>query len=278
MSHQIQNFEIHAGDDQAVMVTVKDEAGSVVDISGATEITWILKRSEGSSTDTLTKSKTGGGITITDGPGGVFEITVTSSDTAALQGLYYHKAVVTLASGKTTVLTGVVSVIAAGGLVVDNNSWISIEEADVFHGLRNGVTWMQASVLDKEWALIEAAAYLQATYRWVGDKASQAQTMDWPRVNAVDGDGFAITSDVVPQKVKDAQALLALEALADDLLPAEARGGAVKLKRERVDVIEEETEYFGGAPGGRAYPLVNRLLTGLIVGRAGGASFTVRRT
>ena len=137
---------------------------------------------------------------------------------------------------------------------------------------------MQASILDKEKALIEAAAYLQATYRWVGEKATQAQAMDWPRVNALDGDGFAIASNIVPQKVKDAQALLALEALAGDLLPAEARGGAVKLKRERVDVVEEETEYFEGAPGGKAYRLVDRLLAGLIVGRAGGASYPVRRS
>ena len=74
------------------------------------------------------------------------------------------------------------------------------------------------------------------------------------------------------------QYFVALEALAGSLWSAEERGGAIKLKRERVDVIEEETEYFEGAPAGRAFPMVDRLLAGLIVGRAGGASQPVRRS
>jgi hypothetical protein len=110
MSHNVQNFEIHAGDSRDIVVTVTDSQGGAFDLTGAA-IAWQLARSAGSTSPAVSKSL-GGGIAITDGPNGVFTVTLDPADTAALSGLYYHEAEVTDGAGnRSTVLSGVATVI-----------------------------------------------------------------------------------------------------------------------------------------------------------------------
>jgi hypothetical protein len=110
MSHNVQNFEIHAGDSRDIVVTVTDSQGAAVDLTGAA-VAWQLARSAGSAAAVVSKSL-GAGIAITDGPNGVFTVTLDPADTESLTGLYYHEAEVTDAAGnRSTVLTGVATVI-----------------------------------------------------------------------------------------------------------------------------------------------------------------------
>ena len=110
MSHNVQNFEIHAGDSRDIVVTVADSQGAAVDLTGAA-IAWQLARSAGSAAPAVSKSL-GAGIAITDGPNGVFTVTLDPADTEGLTGLCYHEAEVTDAAGnRSTVLSGVATVI-----------------------------------------------------------------------------------------------------------------------------------------------------------------------
>jgi len=98
------DFEMYAGDDKTLIVTVKDRNGDAVVITSAT-IKWQASRSQGKAS--VISKTTSSGITISDGPNGVFEITIDDTDTEDLKGLYYHEAEVTFADGSiSTVMAG----------------------------------------------------------------------------------------------------------------------------------------------------------------------------
>lgn len=98
------DFAISAGDDKTLTITVLDENESAVAITGAT-IAWRASRSHNKTAD-ITKT-TSSGITITDGPNGVFEVDLDADDTEDLKGIFYHEAQVTFVDGSiSTVLKG----------------------------------------------------------------------------------------------------------------------------------------------------------------------------
>lgn len=102
------NFSMTAGDHKTLIVDVVDQSGAAVVITGAT-IAWRAARSLGKSA--VISKTTSSGITITDGPGGEFSVTLSPSDTNSLVGNYYHEAQVTLSAGTIlTVLTGTMKI------------------------------------------------------------------------------------------------------------------------------------------------------------------------
>lgn len=165
-----------------------------------------------------------------------------------------------------------------------SNSYLSVADADTYWADRNnatsagGTAWTDASQAEKEGALVEASAYLDGTYRWVWNNPprwqgqmnplgpldaytplkSTDQGLQWPRNTAYDEETYVL-QDGVPQKVKDATAQAALQALDGSLLATQERGGMVK--REKVG--ELEVEYMDNAPGGTSYPMLDRILWGL---------------
>lgn len=101
------DFTMYAGDTKVLAVTVLDNVGDPVDITGTDIRWWMAKNAKKIGADVLLKKETGGdGIVITDGPGGVFEVTLDSADTENLKGPYYHEAEVDDAGVISTVLTG----------------------------------------------------------------------------------------------------------------------------------------------------------------------------
>lgn len=115
MTEVNQNFVLFVGDDKVIRCTVYDGLvadGEVKNIAGAS-IVWGMYVAAGSGT-TLTKS-TSDGITITDGPNGVFEVALGHDDTVDLAaGWYAHEAEVTDSDGSiSTVFTGTIEVKAS---------------------------------------------------------------------------------------------------------------------------------------------------------------------
>lgn len=108
---------LHAGDDATITITVTEDGtadGAVVDISGATAITWGLETDASTPVRQITKTL-GSGITVTDGPNGVFEVQIDAADTASLSaGKYKHQARVTYSGGdKETVIQGAAVIVAS---------------------------------------------------------------------------------------------------------------------------------------------------------------------
>lgn len=115
MTEVNQNFVLYIGDDKVISCTVYNGLvanGALKNIAGAS-IVWGMYVAAGSGT-TLTKS-TSDGISITDAANGVFEVTLTHTDTEALSaGWYAHEAEVTDSDGNiSTVFTGTIEVKAS---------------------------------------------------------------------------------------------------------------------------------------------------------------------
>lgn len=102
------DFSMYAGDDKLLTVTVTDEDGDAVDLTSAT-IKWQAAKSYGKSS--AIEKDTTGGISITDASGGVFQVTLSDTDTEDLSGNYVHEAEVTFADGSiATVLQGTMNI------------------------------------------------------------------------------------------------------------------------------------------------------------------------
>ncbi len=102
------DFISRSGDDFVIKATTKDKAGTVVNITGA-----VIKFGmyDGPILGSEKFNKTvGSGIVITDGPNGLYEVTVLPADTAALDGRYYHETEMILGGKTRTVMVGTVVV------------------------------------------------------------------------------------------------------------------------------------------------------------------------
>ena len=102
------NFSMVSGDSKDIVVTVLDENDQVVPITGAT-IVFILSVNEFSAA--LVTKSTGAGIVITNGPRGVFTVTLDVADTEPLIGEHYFEAELTDAGGRvSTVVLGTIDI------------------------------------------------------------------------------------------------------------------------------------------------------------------------
>lgn len=125
------------------------------------------------------------------------------------------------------------------------------------------------STSDWQKAIVRATDYLDARFSFVGIQRQQSQTTEWPRFDAFDRNDNYVNG--IPEAVKEACAEYALISLTSTINPSptrDDRGQIVVSKMEKVDVLEESTEY---APGDSyllpKYPVADLKLTraGLVV-------------
>lgn len=141
-------------------------------------------------------------------------------------------------------------------------AFISVADADTYHAARgNPVAWSGASVSTKEACLRAGATYL-GRIKWKGTRRLEAQALAWPRYSVVDGDGFSLSSTAVPERIRRANAELALRHVYSSILPDSAENGLIRT-RSKVGPLETEKEWAGGKPGESSFPAVDALIVGL---------------
>lgn len=158
-----------------------------------------------------------------------------------------------------------------GSVVAGANAYITAAELVAYWADR-GVT-LSASTAEQEAAIVVATQYVDLNNNWAGGAVSSAQALDWPRYGTYDERGFEIADNVIPQQLKNAIAEYAYRQLTAELQPDPGDTGAVKRQRDKVDVIESETEYqdgTGGYYGLRSYPMADNYLKSLTNGGIGG--------
>jgi hypothetical protein len=119
-----------------------------------------------------------------------------------------------------------------------SNSYCSLTEAESYFADRlNSSEWTSASQGTKEKALITATRRIDEE-QFRGVKTSITQALKWPRVAVYDEDGFPFESDTIPERVKQATFIVALELLRADFLAENYMGnfsyfsaGAVQIKQ-----------------------------------------------
>lgn len=107
-----QNFEITAGDTVPVIITIADDSGAAVNLTGASA-RWAAAPGTPrrfSPTPVIAK-ETGAGIEITNAALGELRIDLDPADTQDLAGDFYHELQVTDSSGGvTTPLSGLMTI------------------------------------------------------------------------------------------------------------------------------------------------------------------------
>ncbi len=97
---------VFRGKNKVLQFSVKDAAGAVVDITGWA-ITWGLWEKDSTPTTAKVEKTVGDGVSIVDGPEGVFQVSIEPDDTSDMAPKeYYHEA------RRTD--TGYVDVLASG--------------------------------------------------------------------------------------------------------------------------------------------------------------------
>ena len=166
-------------------------------------------------------------------------------------------------------------IVEDGTVIANANSYATIAFVDSYHGLRANTAWLNATVANKVAALVDATAYVDARWNFIGTRSEETQTLEWPRDDVTDRNGFD-QEDIVPLAVKQATAEYALRALDGNLMPdpmLDDNGKFILYKREKVGPLEEETRYSEsrGHRAMRPYPYADRLIasSGLVVLAAG---------
>jgi len=163
-------------------------------------------------------------------------------------------------------------IVEDGTVVADANAYVTIAFVDSYHELRANVEWTNATKAKKVAAIVQATDYTDSRWRFVGTRADEDQTLEWPRDDATDANGND-QEDNVPLVVKQTVAEYALRAITAPLMPDptvdEENGKFIIYKREKVGPLEEETRFseYRGRSTLRPYPTADRRLamSGLVL-------------
>lgn len=159
-------------------------------------------------------------------------------------------------------------VVEDGSGLSNATSFISVADADAY-AAEVGLTAWTGSTPAKQTALIKAQRYITQTYRglWKGVRATELQSLDWPREDVEDYDGYIVDSDSVPAAVKEAQVELAARALTADLISdVTSDGGNIASESSSVGAVSYAVTYTGGKSTQKVYTVAERLLEPYIVG------------
>ncbi len=153
----------------------------------------------------------------------------------------------------------------------DSNSYVTVDEANSYHESRlHNDSWSAATQADIEAALVWATSILDQK-KWKGNKATQSQSLRFPRSNLITMDNDVLASNTIPKFLKDAVSELAFYLLSEDRTSdSDTAGftaiqvGSIKLdidKNDRSSVLPESVKnqisfYVKNGIGGSTRKLV----------------------
>lgn len=146
-----------------------------------------------------------------------------------------------------------------GSIVPGANSYADIADADAFQTDRAREAWLNSDATVKDAALVRATDYIDGRWelQFTGKPLGDVQDLPWPRK----GVRYPATSnpfpeDEVPEDIVTATILYADQVIGDGSDPSsmtelsitpDVDSSNVKRLKEKVDVLETDTEFFAGA-------------------------------
>ena len=150
----------------------------------------------------------------------------------------------------------------------NTNSYLEIVDADeIISNYGNSALWLAATDDAKETALRQATRYLDLHYLWSGYKVAQDQALQWPRYEMYDEDGWLVDYTVIPNRLKEACAYLAIKVIdGNTLLEDFVNNSKVKRTKDVIGPITEEREYIVGESPDTTYQVVDKLVYSFVYG------------
>lgn len=155
--------------------------------------------------------------------------------------------------------------VETGSGVSNADSYITLAEADAYlakYGYDTDASWAAASDAQKENAIRRSTSeYLEGLYydAWRGQIRSYSQKLSWPRTGAHDDAGRTISSSEVPDQIKEACALVALNVIQGNAIISDGYDrGTIRRETKKGVGFELTTEY--GPSGGASSDSTQRRL------------------
>lgn len=134
------------------------------------------------------------------------------------------------------------------------------------------LTWTGTDTV-KEAAIREATIYLDTSYQWKGAIEEETQALSWPREGVLDREGREVTG--LPQRVIDACCELAVMKLSAALVTSRSEAEVQSMTAGSVSITYSSGNRVKEA---ERFAWVDRLLTGLHSGRAGGVNIGISKS
>ena len=170
-------------------------------------------------------------------------------------------------------------IVETGEGLINANAYITIAEADqIIENYGDSQDWSSAEDEEKENAIREASRYVDLRYKFQGFKSNWDQALEFPRIEVYDFGGIQQDYNVVPEKLKQACAYLALKVIEGNILLDDLDGGTdatIQSQSSSIGPISESITYRDGAPPNKSYQIANKLLEQYTAFR-GGASEILR--
>ncbi|MGJ8685833.1 MAG: DnaT-like ssDNA-binding protein [Spongiibacteraceae bacterium] len=129
----------------------------------------------------------------------------------------------------------------------DYESYVSLAEAEEFALTQPSDAWDGADDPTKNACLVQAMRVLDS-YAWKGRRSTMSQDEAWPRIGVYDRDGYRV--DEVPDQIKQAQSILAMQLVTADTTAdpdtagySEIKVGPITLKVDRYDRADDLPEF-----------------------------------
>lgn len=153
-------------------------------------------------------------------------------------------------------------IVEDGSGIADANAYADVDFVDDYCASRGIAAWSGDSAT-KEAAIINATEFLDYSFAWKGEIASETQGRRFPRKCLVDRDGRQIPADGIPPSILAAMAELSVLALSGPLIGGSggvtsgSKGAIKRVKAEGVEV-----EYQGVQTHSAPMPQSNSLPDG----------------
>lgn len=158
-------------------------------------------------------------------------------------------------------------VVEDGSIVSGANAYVTLADANQYHeNFGNPSAWSGATDANKQAAIRQATQFIDQEYgpQFKGTRANSEQELMFPRSGVTARDGFWYPHDEIPQRLKDATAILALKAISETLMADQTNPGTIKKETVKVGPITESKEYMGGKDQEKYYRLAENLLLDLL--------------
>ena len=95
-------------------------------------------------------------------------------------------------------------------MALANSYTDALEATTILTNTVGSESWLSLADDLKNASLIQATFLLDSSFNWAGTIASDTQELRWPRNNVTDQDGRLIANDAIPNALKTAVAMLAV--------------------------------------------------------------------